>query len=109
MQSILSDPILPSQQCSRILFALADSSCYASGVDVHSHSLTMQGAMMNHKVISNGNGELLGESESRKGADLMAACFEIQGIACRVESREQRKAPVSKMARLHVELLESRN
>ena len=64
---------------------------------------------MNHKVISTSNGELLGESEQRKGADLMAACFEIQGIACRVESREPQRKPASRYARLRVELLESRN
>lgn len=64
---------------------------------------------LNHKVISTSTNELLGESDSRKGADLMAACFDIKGIGCRVESREPQRKPVSRYARLRVELLESRN
>jgi len=68
----------------------------------------MQGAiMLDHRVVSV-NGELLGESDQRKGAELMQALFEIRGIKCRVESRNQRE-PLSPYAQLRVELLESRN
>ncbi len=61
---------------------------------------------MAHKVISN-NGELLGESLERKGAEIMAELFQLRGIECRVESRPERK-PLSRYARLRVELLENR-
>jgi hypothetical protein len=60
---------------------------------------------MDHKVIAD-NGELLGESRERRGADIMAELFQLRGIPCRVESRRQ--APVSRLCRLHLELLESR-
>lgn len=63
--------------------------------------------MLNHSVIS-ASGELLGESEQRKGAELMAELFRLRGIDCRVESKAERR-PISRYARLRVELLESRN
>lgn len=62
------------------------------------------------KVLANSNGELLGESTEYRGASIMQELFALRGIPCNVQppQREQRKQPVSKMARLHVELLESR-
>ena len=60
---------------------------------------------MAHKVIS-ASGELLGESDTRKGAELMQACFEIQGIECHTESEPERR--LNKYTALRFELLESR-
>jgi hypothetical protein len=64
---------------------------------------------MGFKVVGYYSGELLGESEQRKGAFLMAELFQLRGVECYVVEKLPQRKPKTRYAKLRVELLEKRN